>query len=396
MCIWGLLGLANAAEFCTSDNMLCLRTLIDPQVQDALQMEIQFDSTNGWAAVGLGRSMSDADIYLGYLSSDNELFLHQRKSTSQSLPDKVNDSNLLSFASGIQNGKTFYRFQVPLSGQGIDRRDIPNENTDLIWAYNDNINDIAGDGDLAQHTRFGSFSLNLLSESSATASASPDIVHGYLMMISWLILAPFGIFIAAFLKAKLGVWWFRLHALIFTVAFIAILAAFGIIVDFKGDSPHFATAHGIIGLVVIILTSGQVLLGVVIDQLWDPERDYIPWHDKLHWWQGRILYILAAANVIIGFLGLSMTASAIASGVLLALFIVIMGFSKLAFKGSKGHENDPYTEDESFTNVTHENYQHEMNEYEDYYGDQYQDQSMTGNIEISSPIPRNESYMSRI
>lgn len=44
--------------------------------------------------------------------------------------------------------------------------------------------------------------------------SSPKVIvaiHGVLMLLAWAVFAPIGIFIAAFLKSSLGVWWFRLH-----------------------------------------------------------------------------------------------------------------------------------------------------------------------------------------
>lgn len=53
----------------------------------------------------------------------------------------------------------------------------------------------------------------------------------------------------------------------------------------------------------MVLTLAQCILGFVIDHLWDPARQRAPWHDKLHWWLGRIMIFL---SIVVMFLGLKL------------------------------------------------------------------------------------------
>ena len=120
------------------------------------------------------------------------------------------------------------------------------------------------------------------------------------MFLAWGLGPLFGIFIARFLKKILGVWWYRLHLgihLIITglLSFIGVL-----IVGLYKAPPHFDSVHTKIGLAVVIIMAIQIVLGFVINALWDPNRTSIPLWDQAHWWIGRILWCLAIANIGLG------------------------------------------------------------------------------------------------
>ena len=53
-------------------------------------------------------------------------------------------------------------------------------------------------------------------------------------------------------------------------------------------------------MVVVISTLIQIGLGFVSNALWTPDRKSIPWWDKLHWWFGRLLFLLAIVNTYLG------------------------------------------------------------------------------------------------
>jgi hypothetical protein len=48
------------------------------------------------------------------------------------------------------------------------------------------------------------------------------------------------------------------------------------------------------------LALGEIILGVVIDKLFDPRRSSVPFHDKLHWYAGRLLLIGGITNAGFG------------------------------------------------------------------------------------------------
>lgn len=44
----------------------------------------------------------------------------------------------------------------------------------------------------------------------------------------------------------------------------------------------------------------QMFLGSIINSLWRPNRKNVPWHDVLHQWFGRFLFLLGLANIPLG------------------------------------------------------------------------------------------------
>lgn len=129
------------------------------------------------------------------------------------------------------------------------------------------------------------------------------LAHAAMMIVAWFVFVPAGIFIARFLKSALGVWWFRLHAILMSSAVIfVIIGLILIIMALKSSSGETLAegAHPILGFFIIALMLVQSIWGVVIDRLFDPLRKYVPWHDQVHWWLGRVVFILAIANSIYG------------------------------------------------------------------------------------------------
>ncbi|KAJ3036655.1 hypothetical protein HDV00_002479 [Rhizophlyctis rosea] len=66
--------------------------------------------------------------------------------------------------------------------------------------------------------------------------------------------------------------------------------------------PHFERSggHRPIGLLILIGMYIQVALGYFINYMFDINRTSIPWWDKLHWWLGRGLFLLAVINIYLG------------------------------------------------------------------------------------------------
>ena len=127
------------------------------------------------------------------------------------------------------------------------------------------------------------------------------IAHGVLFFIAWAV-APFiGIFVARYLKNMMGVWWYRVHVGMFLV-FTGLLSliSFILIVSNIEDDDHFEGNHQKLGLVIFIFMFIQIALGYISNWLWSPTRTSIPWWDKVHWYFGRSLVLLAIINIFLG------------------------------------------------------------------------------------------------
>ncbi|KAJ3286108.1 hypothetical protein BCR33DRAFT_790325 [Rhizoclosmatium globosum] len=141
------------------------------------------------------------------------------------------------------------------------------------------------------------------------------VIHGALMGIAWVFLAPAAIAVARYLKGvahsnddvskmSLATWtWFRLHYILFGLVFILNMIAFGLIYKVT-DSDHFDVnqngAHVGIGLFIWIAIFVQMALGALISYLYKPNRASTPWWDHIHHWFGRILFILCIVNIPLG------------------------------------------------------------------------------------------------
>jgi len=330
----------------------------------------------GWFAFGLGRSMAKAEIYMGHLSASGTPTLTRRLTTSRSEPPVAPQDFAIIPSETISSPTilviTFTRPKTPSSANGVDLSVGPQ---DIIWAVNANSRPSPSNS-IQLHTSFGILARkDLFAASSAfvtnstTSTQQPTVftpngasggsggssddsdtsaaelrklytlLHGWFMVIGWFVLAPIGIIIARFFKGILGVWWFRLHFSLLTLAFL--LTGFGFALIYASidltpythlDPSNFDTiggAHIVTGLMIVIMTGLQVISGIVINYLFTPERMTIPWHDKLHWWFGRLNMLLAWICVPLGIslYGTLFDASQkdLCLGLLLAWTLVVIG-----------------------------------------------------------------------
>lgn len=208
---------------------------------------------------------------------------------------------------------------------------------------------------LAQHDAFGSSSIDFFADQSVLASADSNIdnvrtVHAILMFVAWGVFSFTGIFIARYLKARLGIWWFRSHVATMMVTFLLTIIAFGLIVSITGK--HFKSLHQILGLIVLILLFFQSVLGQVINLMWRPGRDTVPIRDMLHWYLGRFLQLLAIVTM---FTGLVLKQVSLVYYILYGVSIgaVLIGFGVAEYLiGPKQHVNDAHSPESKFKDAS--------------------------------------------
>lgn len=135
---------------------------------------------------------------------------------------------------------------------------------------------------------------------------SPRVAHGALMIIAWLFMVPLGIGIARFFK-HLGHRWYLLHVGIqisaIIVMIISLIAVFLTTYPKTSfDSPGIVMIHAVIGVIVSVMgILVQPILGYLSNKYYNPHRKGAPaYPDKIHWWAGRLTYLLAIANIFIG------------------------------------------------------------------------------------------------
>jgi hypothetical protein len=105
-------------------------------------------------------------------------------------------------------------------------------------------------------------------------------------------------------------------------------------VIFDSNQPHH-----ILGSIVIMLSLIEVGLGFFSNCMWKEGKPPHIVHDKLHWYVGRLTWVLAIANIIVGFyayMSLRVLATTLFG---LGLFMYAVAILYLELTIGQGHEH---------------------------------------------------------
>ncbi|KAJ3194838.1 hypothetical protein HK101_001787 [Irineochytrium annulatum] len=278
----------------------------------------------GWAGIGIGSNvMAGSSIYVGYGS--NSVTISQRVGVGHSAPSIASSPSFTTVAvpatnvtpmPGVKIAFAFSRpvadTTYPISTSGA---------TNFIFAYSNTppSDTTSTSASIVQHDggSYGAFSLDLskagfVNGSSSNPFGSYDVnqmrlIHGCLMFIGWGVLPYIGIFIARYMKDRLGHMWYLLHMGIMLFGVGACTAGGLVCIELVTLSPRFFSSAGIHGIMGTLLALGifplQVILGFVANHMWRPDREGIPWWDQMHWWLGRLA---AVGSIVILYLGLNL------------------------------------------------------------------------------------------
>ena len=261
--------------------------------------------------------MSSAEVYLGFILSST-VNLQQRRSTGYSLPLFVANVPFNSSNSGIINGAKQIVFKRPLtsavSGSGAT---LSNSNSNFIFAIGDqpatltsipqHINNFVSSGNPLKSSSALTSQPNLISPTSSS-SRQMILAHGVLMAIAWGAFVPIGILYARYMKISKPKTWFKMHKFAMYIMFILTIIAFILSIvsveanggTFASSAPTITNSHHLLGLAIVIAMVLQFLLGVYIDKVFDSSRVAVPFHDKFHWYFGRVTTLAAFVNVMVG------------------------------------------------------------------------------------------------
>ncbi|KNE68812.1 hypothetical protein AMAG_13452 [Allomyces macrogynus ATCC 38327] len=342
---------------CVQDRVLCMSAAANTTHVD---VTVTFPAAMGWVSVGLSpsQSMSLADVWMIWIQNTTTGPVAQvsdRLSTGASVPkaDGKQDVDVIR----AQTTGDKYTVTVRRRIDTGDKDDLPFENKEqgYIWAMGSTpvrlVNRVP---EFDRHMARGGFTYNALaatmSGDGSSAAAAPDpqqavdadagsvsratvvLVHAVCMVVAWGLLTNVAIYVVAFLKGTLGDKWFRIHWGIMAV--VALLNIAGFVVIVVNSKRHFTSPHGILGLVVFALLWVQILLGIVIDRLYDPTRGAAPIRDKVHWVIGYLLALAAPANIVLGLI--QYDAGWAWLGAFAGLFVVtLLAFAAGAFRQTK-------------------------------------------------------------
>jgi hypothetical protein len=135
-----------------------------------------------------------------------------------------------------------------------------NGTTTLVWAS-------GRDTSIQKHQVAGTATVNFAAGdfSAAGSRAAARLAHGALLFVAWAFLAPAGVFLARFAKrvppvAGPRAFWFVAHYSVQSAALATAAAGFIVALVLRWDrGAHFASAHGKLGLVVMVLAVLQPL-----------------------------------------------------------------------------------------------------------------------------------------
>ncbi|KAI8900215.1 hypothetical protein BC833DRAFT_618708 [Globomyces pollinis-pini] len=301
-----------SVSFCPVPDRFC----IDSESSTTGRCWTIHSATEGWAAIGFGsRTMTGADIVIGWKNSTNGVTLSNRQASGRVMPalKSVQSATPVAVRSVPSFAKISYSFcqsnqptASPLSYIYASGSKIPTGNIDTKeakFAYHDSDYGTF-DFDFISNSIQGSKKpTNFLQTSSSFSFEAVVLIHGIMMFIAWMVVPTIGIFIARFLKLTLGPKWFTLHMMLMgfaTVGFTIAASTFMFLFNESSAGPYFVTSHAKIGLTVFLISFIQTGLGIVADKWFSPNRKSVPWWDKAHWWLGRALVVLGIVNVYLG------------------------------------------------------------------------------------------------
>ncbi|ORZ36711.1 hypothetical protein BCR44DRAFT_1512168 [Catenaria anguillulae PL171] len=336
---------------CFNNNQLCLSPVRNGTNVDVV---LQF-STLGWVAFGLAPNadMSAADVVVVWTRNGPEGILvnvSDRWSSGYNMPraDAVQDWNVIAAGKSPADNKFLVtiRRAITTSEPAVDLP-FKDEEQQFIWALSTQPVEIEnGKPQFNKHSEYGPFKMNMLKFDAASEPAGSGqglggnvqsdgtmsrekavFIHGLCMAIAWGFLSYLAVFVARFMKTKLGAWWFRLHwGIMLVVAALSVTAVVILVMSPVGHS-WFSSAHAIVGTLVFGAMWVQIIVGIVIDRMYEPARTFVPIRDKIHWAIGYILALGGPTAILLGLLhesaGMPLIGAYIATWV---MFIALFAF----------------------------------------------------------------------
>ncbi|KAI9360830.1 hypothetical protein DFJ73DRAFT_613043, partial [Zopfochytrium polystomum] len=314
------------------DGTLCLTATRDASNPYFITLTVE-SGLGGWVAVGLGANMTKTTMYVGWESSAGTMMVSQRFALGHGIPSlsPTQTFDLVDTPPGVAIlASTNLAFTVRLPASGVERFNVSESGPTSFILGSSSWPPLFRDSPTAKFTRHearGPLQLDLsfpADQTSAAPSASSSAVvtaaararalrraHGACMTAAWAGVPPAAVFLARYMKSRLGHLWFRAHVALFvyvagglTVAGLACIEAE--VARWGGTAPGTAlvnSPHGAVGAVLAVaLFPLQIALGAASNWLWSPDRSAVPWWDRLHWWVGRLASLWGLVAIVMGVL----------------------------------------------------------------------------------------------
>eukprot|EP00004_Rigifila_ramosa_P011653 TRINITY_DN2495_c0_g1_i1.p2 TRINITY_DN2495_c0_g1~~TRINITY_DN2495_c0_g1_i1.p2 ORF type:complete len:365 (-),score=72.00 TRINITY_DN2495_c0_g1_i1:113-1207(-) len=291
---------------------------------------------NGWAAFGIGDSMTNSDIVMARFSGSmqaQDMWATGTKAPKTDI-ERGGTNDIIEFSGERTNGVLTVKYVRAVAT--TDANDHPflfDAPTNILLAYHSSSNNF-----LTQHTWQKRASLNFNSTGGATITKdNSKFTHSILMFISWSVLVPAAVTLPAFFK-HIGHIWYVMHAILQTIAMVLSTASFVVIVQYvDGDFQQSGAmkAHAILGVIAMALMWILPPLGIYADRVYNPDRSETPfWPDGVHAIFGRLGFTLSIVVIIIG---LADAGRPELLGIYIAYIGLIFAFFAFMGKRTKAH-----------------------------------------------------------
>ncbi|KAJ3071839.1 hypothetical protein HDU98_004730 [Podochytrium sp. JEL0797] len=305
-------GSVSVASFASAAGDFGITATKDATTQ-LVTIAVQSTQT-GYIAVGLGSfSMAGANMFVGWVDQ-GKVVLSQRSAHGHVMPTVITTQPTWSQVpfpastvplAGVQ---AKFAFSIPVGGVSVTGP------TSFIYAVSGTPPTTPSDpaSPIAEHDdgAFGSFSLDLTKVGATVGTTTGvnsqlfKLIHGITMFLAWGVFPFLGVFVARYLKARLGHNWYRIHVacMIGGPLILSIAGLVAIELQIASGSTRFITStHGIVGTVIsFAFLPLQITLGYVANHFFNPNRIGIPWYDQAHWWIGRLVMLAALVNIYLG------------------------------------------------------------------------------------------------
>ncbi|KAI8617246.1 hypothetical protein BC830DRAFT_1114498 [Chytriomyces sp. MP71] len=337
-------GFISGAQVCDTTKSFCASfTVADG---DANSVIVTLHSTsNGWVGIGFGTMMATSTGYfVAWKNATGATVVSQRAASSGEVAPAISatqDATPATVPSNIASDPSFklaVSFKMPKSYFNV------NGATNLIYAACSRTP--MSPAALPEHDDArGGFAFDINSGTVSLAGIpSATIAHGVVMFIAWGFLPYVIIFVARYLKFRIGHAWFIIHATIGGVLMLVLTIAGVCIQAVNGGAGIVLSrnTHVIMGAIMVYgVLPLQIILGVTADRMFDVERTAIPWWDKAHWWLGRAAVLLGAVTGHYGLIQAEVASGWIIGYWLwLVMMVAVLVGGNFVFGGPTHHINE--------------------------------------------------------
>ncbi len=287
--------------------------------------------TQGWIALGFAANTADAVVSGDWINSNVDEGVSDSWKTANAESPALDTSlggfdNVQGYVSRTSSGRADLTISRLLSTGDIYDKTLVTDsllaltgacsataNRAFVWApTNGTRRSIHGSGLYA--FRYTTVNIIIGTGYVQYIDQSYILAHGLLMMIGFGVCYLLGICIAWLVPHKYSLW-FWLHAAASLLGTALIIAGFAMAVSMvaNANQPQWSLAsrtqgaHAVLGIIAFVWALLQGTLGMLSKLLWTlefrrtaalPAVKVFP--DQLHWWSGRLLFVLGLVNPFLG------------------------------------------------------------------------------------------------